>query len=127
MGNKHSKTVEHQRLADSEARLADWKNWGPYLSERSWGTVREDYSPAVMPGITSRTTTLAAALTVGTKTDWVVFATGSKIFALLSLCGTNTTRTLRSGYSVWRVLRATTVRMSRNITSTWTELPPTRI
>ena len=45
MGNKHSKTVEHQRLADSEARLADWKNWGPYLSERSWGTVREDYSP----------------------------------------------------------------------------------
>ena len=45
MGKKHSKTAEHQRLADSEARLADWKNWGPYLSERSWGTVREDYSP----------------------------------------------------------------------------------
>ncbi len=38
-------TVEHQRLADSEARTADWKNWGPYLSERAWGTVREDYSP----------------------------------------------------------------------------------
>jgi hypothetical protein len=37
-------TAEHQRLADSEARHADWKNWGPYLSERSWGTVREDYS-----------------------------------------------------------------------------------
>jgi hypothetical protein len=37
-------TVEHQRLADSEARYADWKNWGPYLSERAWGTVREDYS-----------------------------------------------------------------------------------
>jgi hypothetical protein len=37
-------TAEHRRLADSEARLADWKRWGPYLSERAWGTVREDYS-----------------------------------------------------------------------------------
>jgi hypothetical protein len=37
-------TTEHQRLADSEARTADWKHWGPYLSERAWGTVREDYS-----------------------------------------------------------------------------------
>jgi hypothetical protein len=37
-------TVEHQRLSDSEARQADWKQWGPYLSERAWGTVREDYS-----------------------------------------------------------------------------------
>ncbi len=40
-----SHTVEHQRLADSEARRADWKNWGPYVSDRAWGTVREDYSP----------------------------------------------------------------------------------
>ncbi|MBX2822163.1 MAG: hypothetical protein KTR29_20885 [Rhodothermaceae bacterium] len=38
------KTVEHTRLEDSEARKADWKNWGPYVSERAWGTVREDYS-----------------------------------------------------------------------------------
>jgi hypothetical protein len=38
-------TAEHQRLSDSEARKADWKNWGPYLSDRAWGTVREDYSP----------------------------------------------------------------------------------
>jgi hypothetical protein len=37
-------TAEHQRLADSEARVADWKDWGPYLAERAWGTVREDYS-----------------------------------------------------------------------------------
>ena len=37
-------TIEHKRLADSETRKADWKNWGPYLSERAWGTVREDYS-----------------------------------------------------------------------------------
>ncbi|MCL4303956.1 MAG: glucosidase [Anaerolineae bacterium] len=37
-------TAEHQRLADSEKRQSDWKNWGPYVSERAWGTVREDYS-----------------------------------------------------------------------------------
>ena len=37
-------TAEHRRLAESETRKADWKNWGPYLSERAWGTVREDYS-----------------------------------------------------------------------------------
>ena len=36
--------AEHRRLIDSEARKADWKNWGPYLAERAWGTVREDYS-----------------------------------------------------------------------------------
>ena len=39
------KTAEHRRLADSDAGRADWRNWGPYLSERAWGTVREDYSP----------------------------------------------------------------------------------
>src|SRR3954469_7624458 len=37
-------TAEHQRLVDSERRKADWKNWGPYVSDRAWGTVREDYS-----------------------------------------------------------------------------------
>jgi hypothetical protein len=38
-------TPEHQRLAESDNRKAHWKRWGPYLSERAWGTVREDYSP----------------------------------------------------------------------------------
>jgi Mannosylglycerate hydrolase MGH1-like glycoside hydrolase domain/Glycosyl hydrolase family 63 C-terminal domain len=38
-------TAEHQRLEDSRERRAHWKRWGPYLSERGWGTVREDYSP----------------------------------------------------------------------------------
>ena len=37
-------TAEHTRLADETAGDAEWKNWGPYLSERAWGTVREDYS-----------------------------------------------------------------------------------
>ena len=36
---------EEQRLQESQHRSAHWKRWGPYLSERAWGTVREDYSP----------------------------------------------------------------------------------
>ena len=38
-------TAEHGRLDESRDRTAHWKRWGPYLSERAWGTVREDYSP----------------------------------------------------------------------------------
>jgi hypothetical protein len=37
-------TAEEGRLEQSRARSAHWKRWGPYLSERAWGTVREDYS-----------------------------------------------------------------------------------
>src|SRR2546430_2921918 len=37
--------AEQQRLAEHKAGLKRWKLWGPYLSERQWGTVREDYSP----------------------------------------------------------------------------------
>jgi len=37
-------TAEEQRLRDDAARTTNWKRWGPYLSERQWGTVREDYS-----------------------------------------------------------------------------------
>src|SRR5262245_64345206 len=38
-------TQEEIRLQESRERNINWKNWGPYLSERAWGTVREDYSP----------------------------------------------------------------------------------
>jgi len=38
-------TSEEQRLQASAERDAHWHRWGPYLSERQWGTVREDYSP----------------------------------------------------------------------------------
>jgi hypothetical protein len=37
-------TNEHKRLAEDNEKRAPWKKWGPYLSERQWGTVREDYS-----------------------------------------------------------------------------------
>ncbi|HMF19864.1 MAG TPA: glucosidase [Gemmataceae bacterium] len=35
---------EHQRLEEAREQKIPWKKWGPYLSERQWGTVREDYS-----------------------------------------------------------------------------------
>src|SRR6201993_3843819 len=38
-------TVEDHRLDEARQRKKHWKRWGPYLSERQWGTVREDYSP----------------------------------------------------------------------------------
>jgi hypothetical protein len=38
-------TSEELRLQQDQDRTAYWKRWGPYLSERQWGTVREDYSP----------------------------------------------------------------------------------
>ncbi len=37
-------TNEHARLKEARSPETPWKKWGPYLSERQWGTVREDYS-----------------------------------------------------------------------------------
>ena len=38
-------TAEDARLDDARQRKGHWKRWGPYVAERAWGTVREDYSP----------------------------------------------------------------------------------
>jgi 6-phosphogluconate dehydrogenase-like protein len=38
-------STEGQRLANDKAGKGNWRQWGPYVSERQWGTVREDYSP----------------------------------------------------------------------------------
>jgi len=38
-------TPEHERLLQTQQRSINWTRWGPYVSERAWGTVREDYSP----------------------------------------------------------------------------------
>ncbi|MEB3183313.1 MAG: glucosidase, partial [Cyanobacteriota bacterium] len=39
-----SLSPEHQRLQEASAGIRQWRRWGPYLSERQWGTVREDDS-----------------------------------------------------------------------------------
>jgi hypothetical protein len=45
MSAKQQLGAEQQRLQENGAAHAPWHRWGPYLSERQWGTVREDYSP----------------------------------------------------------------------------------
>jgi hypothetical protein len=37
--------AEKRRMEESREGIKNWRRWGPYLSERQWGTVREDYSP----------------------------------------------------------------------------------
>src|SRR6476659_4889262 len=44
MAQRTQDTPEHWRLEEARTGKAPWKAWGPYLSERQWGTVREDYS-----------------------------------------------------------------------------------
>ncbi|MCA9291828.1 MAG: glucosidase, partial [Phycisphaerales bacterium] len=47
MTHDHDRTAlgaEARRLREDADRTANWKRWGPYLAERQWGTVREDYS-----------------------------------------------------------------------------------
>jgi hypothetical protein len=39
-----AKTAEELRLDEAGEKGAPWREWAPYLSERQWGTVREDYS-----------------------------------------------------------------------------------
>jgi hypothetical protein len=41
---ERSHGAEWQRLGEAKTRSVPWRKWGPYLSERQWGTVREDYS-----------------------------------------------------------------------------------
>ena len=38
-------SAEHTRLQEDKEKKKHWKKWGPYLTDRQWGTVREDYSP----------------------------------------------------------------------------------
>src|SRR6201982_3862173 len=45
LSGRHTMNAEEKRLQESRARQVHWKRWGPYLSERQWGSVREDYSP----------------------------------------------------------------------------------
>ncbi|MCE2883136.1 MAG: glucosidase [Planctomycetaceae bacterium] len=44
MSHASATTAEHHRMRDEAAGLAPWRFWGPYVSCRQWGTVREDYS-----------------------------------------------------------------------------------
>ncbi len=43
-GSRHADHAERSRLSAADAGTEPWRQWGPYLAERAWGTVREDYS-----------------------------------------------------------------------------------
>ena len=86
-----SVTEEEQRL--SEPSRAGWKTWGPYLSERQWGTVREDYSAGgnaweYFPHDHAR----SRAYRWGEDGIWPASATTSRRSASRSRCGTAATR-----------------------------------
>src|SRR3954468_14634007 len=44
-----ARSREHARMEEARTHGVPWRKWGPYLSERQWGTVREDYSPSGDP------------------------------------------------------------------------------
>ena len=44
MARQRLQSAERHRLEEDRTRAKNWKRWGPYLAERQWGTVREDYS-----------------------------------------------------------------------------------
>ena len=81
-------TQEELRLQEDRERKANWKRWGPYLSERQWGTVREDYSAGGHAGSTFPTIMRGAERIGGARTDWEAFAIATSLFASLSHCGT---------------------------------------
>ena len=62
--------VEQKRLNDAREAGIPWKKWGPYLSERQWGTVREDYSETATLGIIFPMTSRVHGPTGGARTGW---------------------------------------------------------
>ena len=87
-GAEVSMTQEEIRLAQSEEREKHWKRWGPYLSERAWGTVREDYSPRAPRGKVCLTITPAPVPIAGMKTVWRESAIAGRWSVSPSPCGT---------------------------------------
>ena len=67
-------TKEELRLQEDRDRKVNWQRWGPYLSERQWGTVREDYSPdGRRLGLFLPTIRPAAERTAGVRMVWPGF------------------------------------------------------
>ena len=93
-----SKGAEQERVAGfgrlelGLRQASDWYLWGPYLAERQWGTVREDYSADGEAWAYLRTTTPAPAPTGGARTAWPASATSSSGCAWASPSGTAATR-----------------------------------
>jgi hypothetical protein len=82
-----TKTAESERLEAARSQNVPWKKWGPYLSERQWGTVREDYSENGNAwDYFTHDQARSRAYRWG-KTAWQVFPMTSKISVSPSHCG----------------------------------------
>ena len=119
-------TEEHERLEQARTGAVPWKAWGPYLSERQWGTVREDYSAGGDAwSYFSHDQARSRAYRWG-EDGIAGSATSASGCASRSRCGTAPTRSSRSGCSASPTARATTARTSRSTGSTSTARRRTR-
>lgn len=84
--------AEQKRLNDARTAQVPWKKWGPYLSERQWGTVREDYSNDGDAWNYFTHDHPAHAPTDGERTGSADCATTGSNCALPLRCGTSVTR-----------------------------------
>ena len=86
-----SMNSEQKRLEEDRRGLAAWKKWGPYLSERQWGTVREDYSAEGDAWNYFTHDHARSRAYRWEKTAWPAFPTTNSGFVLPWPCGTETT------------------------------------
>ncbi len=110
-----ARSAEHARLAEGSAgAAADWKFIGPYLAERAWGTVREDYSADGDAWRYFPFDRRARAPIAGARTVWLAYATASSACVSRSRFGTGVTPSSRSEFSASVGRREITVRTPRS-------------
>jgi hypothetical protein len=90
---------EEQRLKEAREEKISWKKWGPYLSERQWGTVREDYSENGDAWNFLPMNRPVPGHTAGVRMASPEYPTTSNGSALPSHCGTARTRSSRNASS----------------------------
>ena len=92
-------TAEGRRLLETFGKLL-WRRWGPYVSERSWGTFVRTTVQMERPGIFSPTMRPEARLIAGVKTGWQRSATGISFWSSAWLYGMEEIRFSRSGFGL---------------------------
>ena len=88
MGAERDRVAEFGRLEDGLLSAGEWYRWGPYVSERQWGTVREDYSADGNAWDYLPHDRRGRGLTGGGRTGWPGSATSTSGFAWLWRYGT---------------------------------------
>jgi hypothetical protein len=99
MNQTSEPSAEHTRLQDDREGRAAWKKWGPYLSERQWGTVREDYSSNGDAWNYFSHDNARTEHTGGVRTGSPASPTIVSCFASPWRCGTGAIRSSRNDYS----------------------------